>query len=357
MSSLSIYAGPTALQQIRREGLKADQFKVLVGASGGPKWFVLYGLDRYLFGEFFPRREQQLITLGSSAGAWRLCCLAISDPVSAIERLARLYSRQKYSDQPTAAEISEKARAMLSEVLGSDGARQIVENQYFRTHIITSRVRGLGASSFAALQVLALLASAACNLVSRKTLSLFFERTLFSNMGQTSPWTALSDLATVVHKLSVENLEEVMIASGSIPFALEGVRDISGAEPGLYWDGGITDYHFDMPFHAGRELVLYPHFSAAVIPGWFDKKLPWRRANPRHFHNVVLVTPSREFVADLSYGKIPDRSDFQNLDYDSRLAYWQEVLDKSKLIADEFAHIVDTGNGIDNILRFGDKPR
>ena len=158
---LSIYAGPTALQQIRREGLKADQFKVLVGASGGPKWFVLYGLDRYLFGEFFPRREQQLITLGSSAGAWRLCCLAISDPVSAIERLARLYSRQKYSDQPTAAEISEKARAMLSEVLGSDGARQIVENQYFRTHIITSRVRGLGASRFAALQVLALLASAA----------------------------------------------------------------------------------------------------------------------------------------------------------------------------------------------------
>ena len=76
MSSLSIYAGPTALQQIRREGLKADQFKVLVGASGGPKWFVLYGLDRYLFGEFCQRREQQLITLGSSAGAWRLCCLA-----------------------------------------------------------------------------------------------------------------------------------------------------------------------------------------------------------------------------------------------------------------------------------------
>ena len=49
MSSLSIYAGPTALQQIRREGLKADQFKVLVGASGGPKWFVLYGLDHLFF--------------------------------------------------------------------------------------------------------------------------------------------------------------------------------------------------------------------------------------------------------------------------------------------------------------------
>ena len=41
-------------------------------ASGGPKWFVLFGLDPYLSGEFFQRQEQQLITLGSSAMPWRL---------------------------------------------------------------------------------------------------------------------------------------------------------------------------------------------------------------------------------------------------------------------------------------------
>lgn len=355
MSSLSIYAGPTALQQIRRNGLNADQFKVLVGASGGPKWFVLYGLDRYLFGEFFSDREEELLTLGSSAGAWRLCCLATSDPVAAIERLARLYSRESYSDKPTMAEISRKARSMLATVLGSEGARQIVENQRFRTHIITCRVRGLGSSRVRALQALALLASAASNVVSRSSLSWFFERNLFSNLGHRSPWTGLTDLATVAHSLSIENLQDVMIASGSIPFVLEGVRDISGAGRGLHWDGGITDYHFDIPFHGGDGLVLYPHFSAAVIPGWFDKKLPWRRVNPDHFHNVVLLTPSAEFVADLSYGKIPDRSDFQNLDYDSRVAYWQEVLDKSKIMADEFAQLVDTGKGLENIRRFEDR--
>jgi hypothetical protein len=187
MSSLSIYAGPTALQQIRRNGLHADQFKVLVGASGGPKWFVLYGLDRYLFGEFFADREAELLTLGSSAGAWRLCCLATSDPVAAIERLAMLYSRESYSDKPTVAEISKKARAMLATVLGSEGAQQIIENQCFRTHIVTARVRGLGASRVSALQALALMASAASNVVSRKSLSWFFERNLFPNMGHSSP--------------------------------------------------------------------------------------------------------------------------------------------------------------------------
>ena len=50
MSALSIFAGPTALARIREEGLNAQHIRVLLGASGDPEWFVLYGLDRYLFG-------------------------------------------------------------------------------------------------------------------------------------------------------------------------------------------------------------------------------------------------------------------------------------------------------------------
>ena len=94
-SSLSIYAGPTARAQLLEQGVTAAQFKVMVGASGGPKWFVLYGLDRYLFGDFLQRRTEPLLTLGSSAGAWRMCCLATADPVAAIERLAKLYSEEQ----------------------------------------------------------------------------------------------------------------------------------------------------------------------------------------------------------------------------------------------------------------------
>lgn len=352
MSSLTIFAGPHALQRLRSEGLNADQFKVMLGASGGPKWFVLFGLDRYLFGEFFANRERELITLGSSAGAWRMCCLATADPVAAIERLVKRYSEQQYSEQPTTDEITDKAGQMLVETLGPDGIREIVENEVFRTHIIADRARGIGSSRVKALRMLQFLSSAALNTVSRKTLSLFFERNIFSNMGQLSPFRNASDLATAHVAINEENLMDAMMASGSIPFVLNGVRDISNAKRGMYWDGGITDYHFDFPFHAGDDLVLYPHFSSTVIPGWFDKRVPWRRVDLKNFENVVLVVPSKEFVAELPYGKIPDRTDFETLDYSSRLAYWSTVLEKSERLADDFAALVEGGVGIDDVQPF-----
>ena len=355
MPSLSIFAGPTALKRIQADGLHPDQFRVMLGASGGPKWFVLYGLDRYLFGEFFAQRQQELITLGSSAGAWRMCCLATSDPVAAIERLARLYSEQQYSAQPSTAEITEQARIMLAEMLGHSGAAEIVNNERFKTHIITDRCKGIGSSRSKSLQTGMLVASALSNAVSRKSLSLFFQRTIFTTMKQSSPWASSRDLDTFLASLSEENIFDVMIASGSIPFVLDGVWNISGAKDGLYWDGGITDYHFDFDFHGGDDLVLYPHFSSAVIPGWFDKHLPWRKINDRHFDNVVLLTPSRKFVASLPYGKIPDRKDFEKFDYDSRLNYWREVLDKSQLLADEFAELFASGKGIENIKPFAER--
>ena len=120
-----------------------------------------------------------------------------------------------------------------------------------------------------------------------------------------SPFCSLNDLDTTIVPLTEENVSEAMLASGSIPFLLKGVRSVKGAPEGLYWDGGITDYHFDLPFHLIEGLVLYPHFSPVITPGWFDKKLFWRQPSSRHFDNVVLLTPSAEFTARLPGGKIP----------------------------------------------------
>ena len=357
MPALSIFAGPTALRRIKREGINPDQFRVLVGASGGPKWFVLFGLDRYLFGNFFAAREQELITLGSSVGAWRMCCLATSDPVSAIERLAHLYSHETYSESPTVREITASARAMLGKVLGPEGAGEVADNRVFRTHIVAGRCKGPCASHSELLQAAALGLSAAANCLHRKTLSLFFQRTLFHNMGDLSPWKHLKDIDTATAALTAANLFDVMIASGSIPFVLEGVRDIAGARSGLYRDGGITDYHFDMLFHAGRELVLYPHFYPQVIPGWFDKRMSWRRIHEENFHNVVLVTPSDEFVAALPGARIPNRTDFQRLDDETRIRAWQQVLDRSHELADEFSRLVERGVGLDRIRPLSERDR
>ncbi len=354
MSLLSIYAGPTAYRKLQADGFHVDQFSVLLGASGGPKWFVLYGMDRYLFGDFFAGRSKQLDTLGSSAGAWRLSCLATADPLSAIEALARGYSEQTYSASPTVTEITDKMRSMLAAVLGPTGAMEVAANETIRTHIIADRCKGIGNSSHKSVQAGFLGASAVANVFSRRALSLFFQRTLFTARPNESPWGELDDLDTTVAELFETNLLDVLIASGSIPFVLSGVRDISGAKPGLYWDGGITDYHFDFPFHRGNDLVLYPHFSARVVPGWFDKHLPWRKPHQTNFDNVVLITPSPEFVASLPNNKIPDRKDFELYEEQERLHIWRDVLDRSRLLGDELNRLVQTGEGLDNMLLLGE---
>ena len=325
----------------------------MVGASGGPKWFVLYGLDRYLFGEFFARRPDTLITLGSSAGAWRLCCLATADPVAAIDRLATLYSEQRYSDDPSVREVTEQARIMLKAVLGTTGAAEIVNNRRIATHIACDRGRGPASSENAFLQAATLGLSAACNAFSRASLSWFYQRTLFSSMGEVTPYRDLEDIATTVVPLTEKNLFDAMIASGSIPFVLEGVRDIIGAPRGLYWDGGICDYHFDLPFHDGDELVLYPHFYGAVTPGWFDKHVPWRRARAANFDNVVLLAPTPDFIATLPGGKLADRKDFRRFAYEERVAVFRRVLERSQVLAEEFAELVAGGVPAERIQPIG----
>jgi hypothetical protein len=187
-------------------------------------------------------------------------------------------------------------------------------------------------------------------------LAWFFERTIFANHDQALPahW---KDLPTQKVTLTEDNLIKAMMATGSIPFVLEAVSHISGAKPGIYWDGGITDYHFDLRFNSSEKLVLYPHFSSAVIPGWFDKHVPWRRVHDANFDNVVLITPSKQFVADLPYGKIPDRGDFDRFSVDQRLKYWQTVLDRSRKIADDFAECVATGKGLESIQPFAERER
>src|SRR3712207_9106464 len=72
-SSLTLLAGPDALRWIRGRGLRAEDVDVVPGASGGPKWLVLAGLDRWLFGAFLQApRERALHLIGSSLRPRRL---------------------------------------------------------------------------------------------------------------------------------------------------------------------------------------------------------------------------------------------------------------------------------------------
>jgi len=352
-SSISVYAGKTALKEVQQNGLTSQQIKVLAGASGGPKWFTLFGLDKYLFGEFFKDRTETLHTIGSSAGSWRLSCLAQKNPVAAIERLAHYYSNEQYSEKPTVDEISDKAGLLLNKVLGKSGAKEISENSVIHSHFIVAKAKGLNSSEHKFLQLLGLLSAATLNAVSQKTINHFFQRYVFYS----NPTTNQSDSSYFNYQhqdtryipINQNNIHQVLMASGAIPLVLRGIKDIDGADPGIYRDGGIIDYHLDINF-GQQGLILYPHFFPIIKPGWFDKKLSYRNATPINFERVIMVTPSPSFVSQLPYGKISDRSDFTNLDTNTRIKYWQTILSESEKLAEDFSNLVENSEGLDKII-------
>ena len=58
LSALKIFAGPEALAHIRNHGLSAADIRMVLGASGGPKWLSLAAIDRYLLSEWFAGRTE-----------------------------------------------------------------------------------------------------------------------------------------------------------------------------------------------------------------------------------------------------------------------------------------------------------
>lgn len=351
MSEIHVFAGPRALKQLHSHGLRACDVSWLAGASGGPKWFVLYGIDQYLSGEFFPGKHT-LRMIGSSAGAWRLACYAQSDPQAALRRLAERYSQQTYSERPDMHEISREARSMLQHVLADTGAADIAAHPHRRLYVIADRARGLLRSDRMLKLNAGLLLAALSNMVDRRLLARFFERHVFHSALDTPDTRWLQDFPTEFRALTATNLTDVLMATGSIPQIMERVTGMAGSESEIYRDGGITDYHLDLPFNQQPGLVLYPHFYAGIVPGWFDKFAAWRRADPRHFDNVVLISPSREFVRSLPYGKIPDRNDFRRLATEHRIEYWQQVLKASAQLGQAMRQLVVSGQGIEQVQAF-----
>jgi predicted acylesterase/phospholipase RssA len=151
--------------------------------------------------------------------------------------------------------------------------------------------------------------------------------------------------------LTDANAEDALLASGTIPLLAAPVRDVAGAPRGLYWDGALVDYHLLLPYqrltrHGGR-LVFYPHFNDFVTPGWLDKHLPWRRAPRAHpwLDDVLLVAPSRAFLATLPHGRLPQRQDFYRYgpDHAGRIRAWETA-------------IAECGRFAEAVLRWMERP-
>jgi hypothetical protein len=405
MQALCIYAGPLARRHIEISGLQPGDVGTIPAAAGGPKGLILGPLDEFVFGHWLAQTRHEIHLVGASIGAWRMATACLGGRVETgtaaqeqaeaggaphaigtdgFKRLAHDYIHQHYEPQPgekrpTAHHISEKFGQGLQRFYAGRVA-EVLNHPRYRLHIITSRGRHILRTEHALRSRLGYLGAFLTNTVHRKSMGAWLERVVFSSQKAALPFTT-SDYRTRQVALSPANFMDALQASCSIPFVLNSVRNIAGAPPGAYWDGGITDYHLhlnytdlintpdsianyisrtwekDVFYPSGSDsgapgpaqapatgsrraaLVFYPHFQKAVVPGWLDKGLKWRHKATGCLDTMVLLAPNPDWVKTLPNGKLPDRVDFTHYSADlaGRIKAWTAAASASRQLADEFA--------------------
>lgn len=300
----------------------------MAGAAGGPKWLVLAALDKFLFGDWFKDRKACLPLVGASAGSWRFAALSCVNPVASVATLQEAYIGQCYDLNASPLEISLGAKAVLDAFINNNSAADIVSHRWAKPYIIVARSRGLLASDSSAVSGLGFGGALALNTLARPLLASVLQRVVFSP--EQPPSSILDqrgfpDFSTEFYPLTAQNLKPALLTSGSIPFVMQAIRSIPSCPSASYRDGGLIDYHIDLPLASASAggIVLMPHFSHHIIPGWLDKLVPWRRS--RHTDNTLLLSPSSDWVDRLRDRKIPDRSDFHRYGDNNagRIRTWQ----------------------------------
>ncbi len=348
--ALTIRAGRRALQRLQQKPLGPEDVHVIPGAAGGPKALGISGLDKAIFGDWLPQAPQERALIGSSIGSWRFAAIASSDdPKAQLARLAELYTSQRFAKGVSAAEISRKSILFLEELLG--GREDfLLSHPWYRLSIVVVRSLGLLQHDTRGRLSLGLMRAISANMVSRRHLGRFMERGIVHDARSRAPVSSLVDFPSHEVPLSRDNLLPALLASASIPLVMSGVRNIPGAPEGVYRDGGLLDYHLDLPYQQPG-IVLYPHFTDRVVPGWFDKTLPWRRGDASRLQDVVLVSPSPDYLATLPDRKLPDRKDFEKYvgDDAGRERAWRRAISESDRLGDEFLELVESGRLLDRI--------
>ncbi len=346
-ANLRIVAGPRAYAHIRKHGLSPEDVSAVFGASGAAKWLSIYGLDRAIFETWLAEKSAPLHLFGTSIGAWKLAAAMETSPGLAFERLGQAYIAQTYDKKVHPQEVAAQAERIIEDYLSEAQMADILAHPAWKLHIGTVRSKGWMASDDKWRLSLALMQAAVFNVGGRNALTRLFERVVFSSTSGSLPLFQGDAYRTETLPLTPENFRQVLLATASIPHVLPAVRDIPGAIPGSYRDGGVLDYH---PVPAMMThfdgLVLYPHFYPYLVPGWFDKFIDSRRARGPMINNVVIVAPSESYVAKLPYARISDRKDFLRFqgNDEERMRVWRICMSESERLGEAFLQLVLSGD-------------
>ncbi len=307
MEHLAIKAGATARRILLERGLNPTDVRVLPSAASGPKWIVLYHLNRFLHAQWFPK-DHPLELIGSSAGAWQMACAAQPDPGPAFDRLLKEYIEQTYPQIPTQQEVSDTCKGIIAALLGKDGTEAILNNTNRNLSVVTNRTLFEVIPEKTKRQFANVFLQ---NFISRKRLNRCIERNIFSTQGK-PPIDLDRDVITTTrfNALTRENALSAITASGAIPTVMNPQVGITG-DGHKHWDGALTDYHFGVPWKLEDGIILYTHYQSRIVPGWFDKHFPWRNAPREWMDRLVLLHPTKAFVEALPTKAIPNRKDFK----------------------------------------------
>lgn len=345
-SYLKFKAGKSIISMIRDEGVRAGRVRVLAGPAGGPKWFVSVGFDRCLMKSgFLCQTGDRVMLAGASAGAWRCLAMACRDPLAAYEKLRTAYSRNVFTAEDTPITLSAALRANVESFLSAEDIPFILDHPVFDLAVHCVRGRSLSASERKGVQGVGLVVGALLNLFSGNGMRVFFERVVFFSGRQVPGFLGSSFRGSSV-RLTPENMRQAALATGSLPYIIAGVNDIPGAAPGVYRDGGILDYQLNQDYVPGEgHMTLFFHYQERIVPGWFDKRLTWRKAPAEALDRVLQVYPGEDFIRLLPDGRLPDRTDFKVFVHDpvARIRRWDEVARVSEILGEEFFEAVQSG--------------
>ncbi|MGH1372298.1 MAG: hypothetical protein ACRBBW_09705 [Cellvibrionaceae bacterium] len=348
MSLLSIQAGSKAYAHIQAQGLAPAHINSIFGASGAAKWLAIYGLDRAIFSQWLGsdklQTNQTIKLFGTSVGAFKLAAACHHQSADALDKLSSAYIHQSYPQGVGADEIAKEFKDVQEAVMGGDKIEQILRHPYLRFSCGAVRCHGGLASQNIKRQAASCAKASVKNLTGRQALTKQLDRVVFHDPRDAFELRSRDGYRTEAVALTASNFQPALTASGSIPVYMHGVENIEGAGRGMYRDGGLLDYH-PVPgnFWADDELILYPHFYRDCKVGWFDKYLPWRKAEAKLLEQAIVISPSDKFWSMTDLGRVPDRKDFLTYQKNDaeRIRLWQQVADLSLQLGEEFLELSD----------------
>lgn len=331
--TFTIQAGAIALRHIQERGLSPHDISIMPAAAGGPKWISLYALDKYLMQNWFQERSAPLHLIGASAGAWRMLCYTLPDPIEAMDRFLKAYVEQSYPTVPTSSEVSQKVEEIVQSILGDHKLDILSKESMMKLYVISTVTHFTKKNDSQYRRHF--LRIALKNGLSRTFLRRELQRAIFTNT-KDSNFIVKDNFETTYIPFTKKNIIPSLRSTGTIPLLMDPVENVSGLH-GLLWDGALIDYHIGLDYQPDG-LILYPHFSNQIIQGWFDKLLPWRTFKGKVKDRMIMISPSDSFIKRMPDAKIPDRKDFKKYftNNNRRIQNWYKAAEMGQEIAQEF---------------------